>query len=218
MVCMLLVGVTGEVTGRSLAVTGQGHDLRHARSHVDLAHSAPCLCPFVSPSPRLEQCPKRSHSGTYEASNPKASTPCGRCSTDRSCKSGHLRLGSTHCDKKWVRSLRTKTSLRSLAWPHERAGLASPPPQGMQSWGMCQSRMLCTALSGDTESSPALVNIALVGGRGTGVLPPTSRGTFFSQTPELVLMRGNNTKSMRACEYTPSVVAATASSGCLVTV
>ena len=115
------------------------------------------------------------------------------CETNSRRSSEHMRLGSTHCDEKSVRGLRKKRPCV------HRLGLmialaSQPPPPRMQCWGVHRPCMFIVAFPTCVDQH------CLCGGRGG---QPTPGGTFFSQTPELVLMKGNNTKWQQAFEYTP---------------
>ena len=80
-----------------------------------------------------------------------------------------------------------------MAWPHDCVGLVTPiPPKcnvGACAGHVCSSWLFPTCVD----------QHCLCGGRGG---QPTPGGTFFSQTPELVLMKGNNTKWQQAFEFT----------------
>ena len=111
-----------------------------------------------------------------------------------------------------------KTSLRKWAWPREPVGLAPPIPHAMQSWGMRQSRLLFTALSGDMESSPALVNIACVGDGGGGCTTSMQRDVFFADPGVGSDERKQHKVDVGLRTYTKRRCSHTAPRDCLVTV
>ena len=192
------MGVTGEVTGRSLAVTGQAHDCSHYGSYAVsgshwgnhctatsshwagaclVPHTITCrlgslgsvLVPLCVAQPPARAMPEVQPLRHLRGTQPQGINALRQMLHRRRVQSWTLVIRVHPLRQKLGPGSAKKTSLRKWAWPREPVGLAPPIPHAMQSWGMRQSRLLFTALSGDMESSPALGNIAFVGDGGRGL-------------------------------------------------